>query len=95
MSNLSLLFLSGVLACTGAYKSITIEKPSPCYTVKDVRREGERVDVILARPRGVLCPQVIARESIRVERDVEKVRVIIDNRVWKEYRISEGKEDEH
>ncbi|GAB6065691.1 hypothetical protein JCM9492_07830 [Aquifex pyrophilus] len=86
MDKLGLLFLSGVLSCSGAYKDVVIEKPSPCYFVKSVERKGNEAYVYLERERGKICTQVIVKDRVRVERDVEKIRVIVDNRVWKEYK---------
>ncbi|WP_461832064.1 hypothetical protein [Aquifex sp.] len=86
MDKLSLLFLSGVLSCSGVYKDVVIEKPSPCYFVKRIEIKGREAYVYLERENGKLCVQIIVKDRIRIERDVEKIRVIVDNRVWKEYR---------
>jgi len=46
--------------------------------------------VYLERERGKICSQVVVKDKIRVEKDVEKVKIMVDNRVWKEYKIMEG-----
>jgi len=89
MDKLGLLFLSSVLACSGGYKTLTVEKPSPCYYVEKVSRENNKVKVYLSREKGKLCAQVIVKEKIKVEKDVKEVEVILNNRVWKKYKITE------
>ncbi|NPB08207.1 MAG: hypothetical protein GXN96_04680 [Aquificae bacterium] len=91
MNELGLLFLNGLISCSGPYKSVVIEKPSPCYRVESVERRGRTAEVRLVRERE-LCPQVITTERIKVERDIEKIRVILDNKVWKEFPADGGKQ---
>ncbi|HIP42489.1 MAG TPA: hypothetical protein EYG91_00920 [Aquifex aeolicus] len=90
MNNLNLLFLSSIMACSGPLKIVNIEKPTPCHFVKEIKREGNVVMVYLERERGKICSQVVVKDKIRVEKDVEKVKIMVDNRVWKEYKIMEG-----
>jgi len=89
MDKLGLLFLSSVMACSGAYKTVVIEKPSPCYYVEGISREDQKVKVFLGREKGKVCTQVIVKDKVKVERDVKEVEVILNNRVWKKYKITE------
>jgi len=93
MNELSLLFLSGLISCTGPYKTVSIELPNPCYAVSRTERSGNILLVYLERV-GEVCPQVITFKSLKVEKDIEKIRIMLDNRVWKELKLSEEK-DEH
>ena len=79
MDKINLLFLSGVLACSGAYKTVEIEKPSPCYFISQIKRNGEAVPIILKREKNKICPQVITKEKVKVEKDVKEINVIIQN----------------
>lgn len=81
------------MACSGAYKTLTIEKPSPCHYVEKISRENEKVKVFLGREKGKLCPQVIVKEKVKVEKDVREVEVILNNRVWKKYKITEERDE--
>lgn len=78
------------MACSGPLKIVNIEKPTPCHFVKEIKRKGNVVMVYLERERGKICSQVVVKDKIRVEKDVEKVKIMVDNRVWKEYKIMEG-----
>ena len=95
MDKINLLFLSGVLACSGAYKTVEIEKPSPCYFISQIKRDGEAVTIILKREKNKICPQVITKEKVKVEKDAKKIRIILNNKVWKEFNLREEKKDEH
>ncbi len=91
MDKISLLFLSSVLACSGAYRLVEIEKPSPCYYVSEVKRNGKSVNVVLKYQKGKICPQVITKEKLKVEKDVERIRIILNNKVWREINLREEK----
>ncbi len=95
MDKINLLFLSGVLACSGAYKTVEIEKPSPCYFISQIKRDGEAVNIFLEHEKGKICPQVITKEKVKVEKDVKRIRIILNNKVWKEFNLREDKENEH
>jgi len=88
---LGILFIQGLISCSGPYKNVMIEKPSPCYGVERVVRKGNIAEVHLVREKDV-CPQVITTDRIKVERDIEKIRVILDNKVWKEFPADGGKQ---
>ena len=75
------------MSCMGTYKTVEFEKPSPCHFIKEVKRKDGEVLIILGREEGKLCPQVIVKDKIKVERDVERIKVILDNRIWKEYKL--------
>ncbi len=84
-----------MLACSGAYKVVEIEKPSPCYFISKVKRDGEAVNIFLEHEKDKLCPQVITKERVKVEKDVKRIRIILNNKVWKEVNLREDKKDEH
>ena len=95
MEKLSLLFISSVLSCSGAHQIVEFEKPSPCYFVKEIKRDGEAVNIFLEHEKGKICPQVITKDKVKVEKDIKRIRIILNNKVWKEVNLREEKKDEY
>ncbi|NPB06223.1 MAG: hypothetical protein GXO03_01325 [Aquificae bacterium] len=90
MNELGILFLSGLIGCSGPYKTVTVELPSPCYAVEKKERKGQVLYLYLKRT-ARFCPQVVTLKPLKVERDVEKLVLVLDNRVLRELKLSEEK----
>ncbi len=95
MKKLLILFLSNFFSCFGAYKIVEFEKPSPCYFVKEIKRKSKAVIIFLEKEENKICPQVITKDKVKVEKDVERIRIILNNKVWKEVNLREEKKDEY
>lgn len=86
--------MSGLLFCLGPYEVVEVEKPSPCYYISEIKKDGEAVKVFLEHEKDKMCPQVITKQKLKLERDVRTIRIILNNTVWKEIHLREERKDE-